>query len=251
MRLLLLVGLLCASTISLADSHSNQAELGPIAETFSCNFSSGKDADDLWSGVDFFNKQVDKIDSKDLKEYFAAILFPLRATMPGDYGWIGYWPSLNAMGRGLEAYLADSGGQAADKRFAGMSNCDSNVWTSTSLVSNFPEQDATPDSDGVELYMCKLRKGATLAAAAAAEQGFVNANGKEPIVVDRWVPLFANTPYDLVYLVAHENLSQLTSFNSRWLTSKAGQANGELFNAAMNCESGIFTGRVIRDPEEE
>ncbi len=251
MRLLLLVGLLCASAISLADSHSSEAELGPIAETFTCNFAGGKDADDLWAGVEFFNKQVDKIDSKDLNDYFAAILFPLRATMPGDYGWIGYWPTLNAMGRGLEAYLADSGGQAADKRFAAMSDCKSNTWISTSLVSNFPEKDATPDVDGVELYMCTLHEGATLASAAAAEQGFVRANGEEPIVVDRWVPLLANTPYDLVYLVAHENLGKLTSFNSRWLTSKAGQANGVLFDATMNCESGIFTGRVIREPEEE
>ena len=54
-----------------------------------------------------------------------------------------------------------------------------------------------------------------------------------------------------MYLVAHEDLEKFGSFNSQWLTSEAGEANGARFASLVNCESGVFTGRVIRQGAEE
>ena len=251
MRNLLILLLLFLGAPALADSHD---DAGPgITETFTCEFRDGKDGEDLMAAVDFWASQIDRIDSKDLDNYFGALLIPFRATVPtpgyDDWGWVGYWESLNAMGRGLTAYLGSEAGQAADARFIEMSECRSNLWLRTELVSNYPEEDSTPEADAVELYFCTFREGTDFAAVEAAESGFIAANGSAPIAVDRWVPFLANTPLDLIYLVAHEDLSSFTSFNSRWQFSETGQSNLAEFNEIMNCEAGIFTGRVVHQPE--
>ena len=244
MRPLIVTVLLLAGSTVWADNHANT---GSIAETFRCTFNDGQDADDLRAATDYFSKQMDKIGSDDLNDYFAAILTPLRASMDGDYGWIGYWPNLNAMARGLDAFYGSSEGQAANDRLNNVGTCQANTWVRTPLVTNFPDEDnATPEADAVELHVCSLRDGATLDSLGAAEQGFLDANAGEPIAVDRWTPLFAATEADAIYLIAHENLEKFAGFNSRWRTSEAGQNNLAHFNSIMNCESGIYTGRVIR-----
>lgn len=251
MRQLLTLVLLIGSAQAIADAHL----AGPgITETFTCEFNPGKNADDLLAAVDHFNKQLDKIDSEAIDQYFAALLFPLRATVPtpgyDDYGWIGYWPNLQTMGRGLTAYYGSEAGQAADQRLAEVSQCRSNTWLRTPLIDNYPDDDATPDADAVELYFCTFRDGTDMAAVEAAEAGFVAANGEASIAVDRWTPFIANTPLDLIYLVAHEDISSFTGFNTKWQFSDTGQANLAQFNAVMNCEGGLFTGRVIHQPAD-
>ncbi len=250
MRHVTLLALLFTGAHALADSHA----AGPgITETFTCEYTEGKDADDLFAAANFWAQQVEKINSKDMDAYFGAVLLPFRATVPtpgyDDWGWIGYWPSLDAMGRGLTDYLNSEEGQAADARFAEMSECRSNLWTRTQLIDNYPEDDATPDMDAVELYFCTLREGTNMAAVEAAEAGFIAANGSAPIATDRWMPFMANTPMDLIYLVAHEDLASFTSFNTKWQFGETGQANLAQFNEIMNCEAGVFTGRIIQQGE--
>ena len=245
-----LPALLLMGAHAMADSDA----AGPgITETFTCEFTEGKNADDLFAAADFWAKQVAKINSKEMDAYFGAVLLPFRATVPtagyDDWAWIGNWPSLDAMGKGLTDYLNSKEGQAADARWDEMSDCRSNLWLRTPLVSNYPEEDATPNADAVELYFCTLREGTDMAAVEAAEAGFVKANGSAPIATERWTPFLANTPLDLVYLVAHEDLASFTSFNSKWQFSETGQANLAQFNEIMNCEAGIFTGRVIQQGE--
>lgn len=246
MRLLILTALLAITVPALADNHGEQ--LGGIAETFSCTFNEGKGPEDIWSSAEFFNEQIDKIGSDDLSSYFAAVLLPFRASIDnGDYGWIGYWPDLNTMARGLDDYLTSKEGAAADERFLDVAVCKGNTWLRTPLLTNFPDEDnATPEADAVELHWCTLRDGATLTEVEAAEAEFVAVNGDAAIAVDRWTPFLANTTSDLVYLVAHEDLTSFGSWQTAWQTSETGQANGEAFNELMNCESGLFTGRVLR-----
>lgn len=245
MRYTICVALLLGSPLALADAHTK--DTGPVMETFRCTFHDGKGPDDLWKAAAFFNEQVDKLDSEALDSYFAAVLMPLRASMDGDYGWIGQWPSLRTMAEGLNTYMGSSPGNAADARFAQVSDCEANTWMMEPLVSNFPDDNATPLQDAVEVYACTLRDGATMDGVRAAERAFVEANGEAPIAVQRWTPFLASTPADLAYLVAHEDLASFADFNATWMTSEAGEANGALFASLMDCESGLYAGRVLRE----
>ena len=47
-------------------------------------------------------------------------------------------------------------------------------------------------------------------------------------------------------MIDHDNLEDFGSFNTMSLTSEDGQANGALFDAAMDCESGLFAGQQAR-----
>ncbi len=250
MRYLLTLALLLMGAQAMADNHA----AGPsITESFTCEYRDGKGVDDLLAAAEFWNEQVDKIGSDDLDNYFAALLFPLRATVPtpgyDDWGWIGYWDNLGSMGRGMTAYMNSEAGQAADARFNEISECRSNLWLRTPLIDNYPEDDATPDADAVELYFCTFREGTEMAAVEAAEAGFIKANGSAAIAVDRWVPFMANTAMDLIYLVAHEDIGSFAEFNTKWQFSETGQANLAEFNEIMNCEAGVFTGRIVHAGE--
>ncbi len=245
MRYLICMTLLLASPLAAADAH--MTDTGPVMETFRCTFEAGKGPEDLWRAAAFFNEQIDKIGSDDLDSYFAAVVQPLRASMDGDYGWIGEWPSLKTMARGLEAYLGSPAGAAADARFAEVADCEANTWLLETLIGNFPDNNATPLLDAVEIHVCTLRPGATMAAVSAAEQAFVKANAEAPIAVQRWTPFLANTPADLAYLVAHEDIGSFADFNAGWMMSAAGQANQAAFAEVIDCESGLYAGRVLRE----
>lgn len=247
MRLSICLAVLLASPLALADAHLT--DTGPVMETFRCTFHDGKSPDDLWAAADFFNQQVDRMDGEALDGYFAAVLMPFRATMEGDYGWIGEWPSLKTMARGLEEYYASPLSAAVDERFAEVAACQGNTWLLTTLIGNFPDENATPLQDAVEIYACTLRDGATMDQVGAAEQAFSTANADAPIAVQRWTPFLANTPADLAYLVAHEDLGSFAEFNAAWMMSDAGQANQATFAELLDCESGLYTGRVLREPE--
>ncbi|MEQ8859308.1 MAG: hypothetical protein RIC56_11740 [Pseudomonadales bacterium] len=246
MQRLLWIAMLLASPLALADSHT--ADTGPVMETFRCDFHEGKGPDDIWASAEFFNQQVDKMNSEALNSYFAAVLLPFRASMEGDYGWIGEWPSLRTMARGLQDYYASPLSAAVEKRFAEVADCRANTWFVEDLVDNYPDDDATPLQDAVEIYSCTLRDGVTMAQVSSAEQAFVKANGEAPVAVQRWTPFLANTPADLAYLVAHEDIGSFADFNAAWLASEAGRANQAAFAEVMDCESGLYTGRVLREP---
>ncbi len=253
MRLMITAALLCLFSLALAphaigDAHG--ADTGPLAETFRCTFNEGKDIDDLWAAADYFNKEADEIGSADLNAYFGAVLVPFRASMDGDYGWIGYWPSLKGMARGLKAYYGGKG-EEADQRFADVAKCQSGLWLRTPILENYPEDDATPEADVVELYGCTLNAGATMTDVEAAEQTYAGPNADAPIATERWTPLYATTEVDLIYLVAHADLDAFTSFQAGWLTSTEGQASSAKFNEVMDCQAGVYTGRIIRSPAEE
>jgi hypothetical protein len=228
-------------------------DIGPIVESFACTLNAGKDMDDLWSAVDFWNKQMDKIDEDVLDGYFAAIVWPLRANIPADFYWIGSTPTLTAMGQGLSAYLNSPAGQAGDARINEVASCKGNTFVQQTLHDGFPEEDATPDFDVVELYGCTMRHGGSAAASKAADDDLTAKAAAEgtAVAIYRWQPFFANTPFDLVYLSAYEDLPSWAAVNRTWLTSAEGQANAALYAQAMDCETGIFAGRVIRRPAAE
>lgn len=98
-------------------------------EVFGCNLLPGKDGNDLDSAVEFWQKQVAKIDSDALDQYGAWLWRPFRASSQFDFIWFGASPDLVTSMQGATDYYTSSAGQAADERFASMSKCSSGLWT--------------------------------------------------------------------------------------------------------------------------
>lgn len=238
---------LAITLLAIASFVTHAAETPNVVEAFTCSYNDGKGPTDLDAAIEFWNTQIDKIDNDALNGYNAGVLTPLRATLEGDFIWIGGSGNLNATAAALSASMNSKEGQAATARFAEVADCDSNLFFSTPVYTGTP-----PDEDDgqaiIELYGCTLNDGKSLADAEAAEKGLseMASAAKAGINVFRWTPFLANTPYDLAYIGVHDNLEDFGSFNTMSQTSEDGQANGALFAAAMDCESGLFTGQRVR-----
>lgn len=241
--------ILAITLLTVASFATQAAETANVIEIFTCEYNDGQGPADLDAAIEFWNAQVDKIDNEALNAYSAGVLTPLRANVEEDFIWVGGAGNLNVTGRAWSASMNSKEGQAATARFDEVADCDSNLYFSTPVyVGTAPD---AGDGEGiVELYGCTLNDGKSLADAQVAEKHFneVVSATKAGFNVFRWTPFLANTPYDLAYIGIHDNLEDFTSFNTTMLTSEDGQANGALFAAAMDCESGLFTGQQVRAP---
>jgi len=238
---------LAITVLSIASFATHAAETANVVEALTCSYNDGKGPADLDAAIEFWNAQIDKIDNKALNGYGAGVLTPLRATLEGDFIWIGGAGNLNVTAASLSAYTNSKEGQAATARFDGIADCDSNLFFSGPVYVGTPPG----EDDGeaiVELYGCTLNDGKSLADAEVAEKHLseVVSATKSGINVFRWTTFLANTPYDLAYVAVHDNLEDFGSFNTTMQTSEDGQANGALFAAAMDCESGLFAGQQVR-----
>ena len=238
---------LAITLLAIASFATHAAETANVVEAFTCSYNDGKGPADLDAAIEFWKAQIDMIDNDALNGYNAGVLTPLRATLEGDFIWIGGAGNLNVAAAALSATTNSKEGQATTARFAEVADCDSNQFFSTPVYVGTPPG----EDDGeaiVELYGCTLNDGKTLADAEAAEKGFseMASAAKSGFNVFRWTPFLANTPYDLAYIAVHDNLEDFGSFNTMSLTSEDGQASGALFDAAMDCESGLFSGRRVR-----
>ena len=242
-----LAATLAITVLTIASFATHAAETANVVEAFTCSYNDGKGPADLDAAIEFWNAQIDKIDNDALNGYNAGVLTPLRATLEGDFIWIGGAGNLNVAAAALSATTNSKEGQATTARFAEVADCDSNQFFSTPVYVGTPPG----EDDGeaiVELYGCTLNDGKSLADAEVAEKHLseVVSETKSGINVFRWTTFLANTPYDLAYVAVHDNLEDFGSFNTTMQTSEDGQANGALFAAAMDCESGLFTGRQVR-----
>ena len=246
--LLLLTFALVNTQVAQSDHHE-MAETPAVIESFRCDYASGKDAGDLDSAVSYWQAQMEKIDSADLKNYFAAVITPLRSNDDADFYWLGAYANLNAFSRGSVAYMASDEGQAADARFEKMSTCVSNLYFSEMLYIGTPPEEGNNDFI-LEGYGCTLKKGKTMANVMAVEQAFTNAAKamKSPVNVYRWSPFISGTDADVVYLVAHDDLIAFGSANTSLITSPSGAVNQYLINTVMDCNGGLFAGEVVHAP---
>ncbi len=246
--ILLFMGALIFAQVAQSDAHE-MVETPAVTEVFRCDFTGNNDAEDLDSAVSYWQSQLEKIDSPDLKNYFAAVLMPIRSNNTADFYWLGATQNLNAWARGNAAYMASDAGQAADARFQKISTCVSNLFFSENIYQGTPPGEG--DNNFVlEAYGCTLKHGKTMSNVEAAEAGIVSvlkAQGSK-INVFRWTPFLSGLPSDVVYLVAHDDLIAFGSSNTKFFMSPGGQSSQFALSTVMDCNGGLYSGEVVHAP---
>lgn len=95
------------------DGDEDGMRVGPV-ETFTCNYNEGKGPEDLDNAIEKWTKFMDE---KGVNTYGAMTITPhYHGPETFDIGWLGYWTDGNAMGQGLDMWLAE-GGEAAAAMF--------------------------------------------------------------------------------------------------------------------------------------
>ena len=233
--------------VAFADEHEEKKSpwVTPV-DTFTCSYNDGMDADDLDKAIADWNKWMD---AEGVDNYGAAIMTPYyygKDTF--ELGWLGFWTSQEAMGAGIDRYLAEGGKYA--EGFSKVVSCDSHEhWASISV--NNPDG-AAPDNFVLMFSNCTREDGVTWddlferigkAMDYQDEQGFAKGDwmmwpvfggGGDPGWEFKWVTSFAN----------------YTDFGKAYQHNANGggrQAMNEIMGDALDCDAArVYNARMIR-----
>ena len=132
----------CMSVAQAQDDGQDPA----IIETYSCNFTGNNDLDDVLAVAERWNAWAD--DRED-HGYSATILTPyiFSDQTTFDFGWLGVYPSGEALGAGEGQWLSEGGDIQDD--FDAVSECSSHAHYA-GLMAHAPSEDGpVPDSDSI------------------------------------------------------------------------------------------------------
>ena len=237
----------CFATCLLLPGAAIAEETPPATQVFLCNFLDGKDIDDVDEATEFFKKQIEKIDSADLNAYQAFLWEPYVGRTDYDFLWFGAHANLNALARAQSALEGSKEGQAASEEFDDIVKCSSAI----ALTEVIYDGEGEPVSDGqalIESYVCQLREGKTVADARAVVKDWSALMATLPTTGSMTalmrVPLIANTPTDIAYVLVHDDLEQFGQRTTAYQNG-GGRELDARFNGVHNCESGLWKGRQV------
>ena len=124
-----------------ADNHEQEARRYVPVETYTCNYRADKGPADLDKVIGNWNKWMDDNGAQD---YFAMTLTPhYYGENTFDVGWLGSWPSGEAMGTGTDLWV--SKGSDVGRQFNEVIDCQSHTNFATTQFKS-PGEGPAPDT---------------------------------------------------------------------------------------------------------
>ena len=239
---------LASTVLLLLTLHVQAVETPPVVELFSCNYNDGQDADDLESAVEYWQGQIKNVEGSE--NYFAAIFSPIRAVGPYDVHWVGVSPNLNEWAENTNRLISSKEGRSSQERFDSVVTCDSGLFFSTNIFQERANPPTAGRSGVVETFHCKLPEGKTMVNVTAVEQAWAAAaTGVVKLDFFRWVPVWANIDYDVVYIVGHDDLKSFATNNTALFNSPELGLASELLTTVTTCKGGLYAVDYLLAPQ--
>jgi len=221
----------------------------PLIEVFGCKLNEGRTMVDFGIAAEAWRAQIDKVPAA--ASYFVALLTPLRGDTPNDVVWIGSNPSVADWAKSEAAQNASADMVAALAGIAANVSCESALYLETPMYDGL--KDKPGDRDAViETYGCNLKPGKTMKDADADDAAFLAAaKALKPTTYSsyRWTPFYGKATYDVVYLGVNDDLASFAALTETWNASKEGKAANAVDAATFSCDSALWNGHVLRQPE--
>ena len=172
-------------SINLSSDDHTSPTFVPV-EAFACNYSSGKDMDDLMRVVDEWNEYIDESDAQYSAWVFSTYFYSEDET--ADFFWIGASPTWEELGK-TQAQMMEPQGEKLNNKFNKVTPCSDHTNWGYENVRQF--QSVEGDNKGVtSIVGCALTEGTTYDQVLAADKKFneyadsMNMKGG----VGRWYP---------------------------------------------------------------
>ena len=250
---------ICFCTVLIAvllcsGGFASAAETSMAVQAFGCNLKDGKGQDDFWEAVDQYRETMDGMDGPGLDAINVYALMPFRAAADVDFLWLVASPNLNEMGRGLATYYSSESGQAADAKFAEISDCESGIVLVDEVhageESEVNYEDRAPD--GVfEMFGCSLLPGKThqdnqeAVAFWQEKMKKIRSEALDSYSAWLWTPFRTSGRFDFVWLGVNPDIETMMQGATDYLTSEQGQAADQRFASMSRCSSGVWNGYAI------
>lgn len=234
-------------TNAIAQEEDEPPYVVPV-DTFTCSYKDGKGPADMDKATAAWNAWADE---KGVDNYAAVVLTPYYYGSDSfDVGWLGFWTSQEAMGAGIDAYLAEGGDAAAG--FAKVVDCDSHEHWASIQVKSPPEDESRDElvlmftnctkSDDVEWDALFDKVGK--AAAYMEEQGFRNG------AYMMW-PVFGgegDPEWDFKWVTTYANYTDFGKAYQHNANGGGRQAMNEIMGEALDCDTArVYNAKTVRD----
>jgi len=240
--------LFVASGAAIAqDEEADEMRAVPV-ETWACNYREGKGPGDLDSAIGAWNEWMD---SNEVGDYFAATITPqFYGELPFDVAWLGAWTDGNAMGRGTDQWVYESGDLPG--KFFEVIDCSSHTNFVSMQVREQADTGAEPDDHFVLNFSnCSFKEDGGGFDALMAAQGEWNAYSDEHGFVSSawvWWPIAgeSDNDYDFKYVVGTPDH---TTSGANWQLYADGhwQKSEEIYDGILDCDiSRVYDGTVRR-----
>jgi hypothetical protein len=219
-------------------------------DTFACDYNEGKGPADLKGAIDGWNTWMD---AQGAKDYAAFTLTPYYfGEDTFDVAWLGFWTSQEAMGAGIDSYLA-TGGEAA-QGFNEVLTCTSHDhWASVNIKP--PKEGPAPDKFVLMFSDCSLKNEDgydALFASLKVATAYQNEHNYENATWMMW-PVFGGggeLDYDFKKVSSY---SDYTAFGKAYQHNANGggrQAIKEIMGDQLDCDAArVYNTRVARRME--
>ena len=232
-----------------ADNHDTEARRYVPVEIFTCNYRAGMGPADLDKVIENWNEWMDDNGRED---YFAVTLTPhYYGENAFDVGWLGSWPSGEAMGTGTDLWL--SKGSDIGRQFDEVLECDSHTNFATTEFKS-PGEGPAPDTMVLAFSDCTgpeesskwpdLMKGLDAWASYQGETGYHEGS---------WMmfPAYGggDFDYDFKSVAAWDSHTQHGQDYQRYSDQEDWEKQGELIGDLMDCDvARLYDVRTRRRP---
>jgi hypothetical protein len=220
-------------------------ETSAVAEIYACSYVDGKDWSDVEKVAKSYAAGLKKL-GNGLEEIRSFAWIPYRGNVPFDFLWSTNSPNLNEMARRSMIYDPSEEGQVAGALFDTVINCQSGIVFQEQIL----EAKTQPDlSKGyvIESYTCSIKPGKDMGdirEAIKVWHAYTTKIGNDGPVFMRTLQV-GNYPFDLAYLVVHQDLAAYASSTTNYMTSKGAEATRAALDAVQTCSATLWRGQQM------
>jgi len=243
---MVLTCLICPGVWARDDGASTMAVM-PV-ETFTCDYNDGKGPADLDKATAAWNRWMDERGA--YYTYAALTLTPYYfGADTFDVGWLGIWPSGEAMGRGIDLYLGQ--GSEYARAFADVVTCDTHSNFAGATIKS-PPGDA-PDNLVLFFSDCNVHDGAGWDAVMAGLAAWSDYMTKQAYDNGVWIlfPAFggADMDYDFKYVTSHDDFASAGKAYDKFGNGGGWEKRQELLGELLDCDvPRAYTAKFRRKP---
>ena len=238
-------------TIASAQDEEDKPPYVSPVDTFTCSYNDGKGPADLKKAIANWNEWMDEQGAND---YGAFVLTPYYyGADTFELGWLGYWTSQEAMGAGIDGYLAN--GKEAAKGFAEVLTCETHEHWAVVNIKEPPEGPA-PDKSVFMFANCSLEGDTTYESLFESIDEVVAYQEENGYTHGSWFmwPVFGgggDTEFDFKAVSVWDNYTEFGKAYQHNANGGGRQAQNEMMGDKLECDaSRVYNAMAVRRPAE-
>ena len=220
-------------------------ETPAVAEMFACTYVDGKGWSDVEAAAKVYAAGLKEL-GNGFEELRSFAWTPYRGNVAFDFLWSTMSENLNEMAKRSMAYQASEQSEVSGALFGSVADCESAIAFQEVIL----EAKTQPDlSNGyiIESFVCSINPGKDMGdirKAIKTWHAYATKVGTPGPVIMRTLQV-GNFPFDLSYVVVHQDLAAYAANTTKYLTGKGIESTQAALGKVQSCKGTLWRGQQM------